>query len=132
MEQVFSQFGVFGFAVIVRVLDDALANLERQIQAREIGIPQLQIFHGAQRLQVVIEELAVAAHQEVQRALAGVSKRRMADVVDQSQRLDQIDIQVERRGNGARDLRHFHGVRQASTEMVGVAARAWITRSRSR
>src|ERR1017187_10029055 len=51
-----------------------------------------------------------------------MSKRRMADVVDQSQRLNQIDIQVECRGDGARDLCHFHGVGQASTEMVGVAA----------
>src|ERR1017187_3380664 len=51
-----------------------------------------------------------------------MSKGRMADVVNQSQRLDQINIQVERGGNGARDLRHLHGVGQTSTEVVGVAA----------
>ncbi len=41
----------------------------------------------------------------------------------QRQRLDQIHIQVERRGDGARDLRHLDGVRQARAEVVGVAAR---------
>ena len=87
---------MFGLAVIVRVLDDAFANFERQVQAGKFGIAQLHIFHGAQRLQVVVEELAVAPHQEVERALAGMSEGRMADVVNQRQRLDQIDIQIER------------------------------------
>ncbi len=51
-----------------------------------------------------------------------MSKRRMPDVVHQRQRLGQIDIQIERSGDGARDLRDFHGVRQAGAEVVGVAA----------
>ncbi len=46
----------------------------------------------------------------------------MPDVMHQGQRLHQIDIQIERCSNGARDLRDFHGVRQASAEVVGVAA----------
>src|SRR5208283_5506934 len=77
---------------------------------------------GAQRLEVVVEELAVLPHQQIERAFARVAKRRMSDVVNQRKRLDEIDVQVERCGDGARDLRDLHGVRQARAEMVRVAA----------
>ena len=46
----------------------------------------------------------------------------MTDVVHQRQRFGQIDVQIERGGDGARDLRDFHGVRQAGAKVVGVAA----------
>ncbi len=107
----------------MRVLNDALAHFEGQVQPREVRIPQLQIFHGAQRLQIVIEEFAMAAHQKIERALARVSKRRMPDVVYQRQGLDEINIQVKRRRDGPRNLRHLHSVSQPRTKMVGVAAR---------
>ena len=42
------------------------------------------------RMQVVVKEEAVLAHGGVERFFAGVSERRMADVVDQGQSLDQV------------------------------------------
>jgi hypothetical protein len=46
----------------------------------------------------------------------------MADVVDQCERFDQIDVQSKLFGDGARNLRDFEGVGQTVAEVVGVAA----------
>ena len=46
----------------------------------------------------------------------------MADVVHQRQRFDQIDVQWNCIGDGARDLRYLDGVRQTGAEVIGVAA----------
>ena len=62
----------------------------------------------------------------VERLFAGVTEGRMADVVDQGERLGQIRIQAQGRGHGARDLRHFKRVREAAAEVVsgGIAGQA--------
>ena len=52
----------------------------------------LEILDNAQRVQVVIEVAAVRAHGGVESVLAGMPERRMADIVRQRQRLDQIVI----------------------------------------
>ncbi len=57
-----------------------------------------------------------------ERFLAGVAEGRMADVVDQSQGLGEIDVEAQRSGDGAGDLRDFEGVGEAVAEVVGVAA----------
>src|SRR5271157_4831374 len=51
-----------------------------------------------------------------------MTERGMAEVVDQGQRLHQIDIEIKGGGDGARNLRDFDGVRQAGAEVVGIAA----------
>src|SRR5580698_7185623 len=51
-----------------------------------------------------------------------MAEGRMPDIVDQRQRLGKIDVQVELRSNGARDLRDLDGVGQAGAKVVGVAA----------
>src|ERR1019366_8962593 len=68
------------------VLQDPLAALERQVQAREQRIAVLELIDGAQRLQVVFEA-AVLAHAFIQRVLAGMTERRMAEIVRQRDRL---------------------------------------------
>ena len=113
---------ILAAAVIVRMLDDAFAHFEGQIQSAKGGVAQLEVFDDAQRVQVVIEEEAVRAHGGVERFLSGVAERRMADVVHQGERLDQVDIQAELRRDGAGDLRDLNGVGQAIAEVVGVAA----------
>ena len=40
----------------------------------------------------------------------------------QGQRFDQVGVETELGGDGARDLRDFDGVRQAVAEVVGIAA----------
>ncbi len=44
----------------------------------------------------------------------------MADVVDQGERLGEVLVQTECGGDGARNLRDFHGVRQAAAKVIGV------------
>ena len=73
-------------------------------------------------MQIVIEEQSVLAHGRVEGLFAGVSKRRVADVVDQGQRFHQVDVETELGCDGASDLGDFEGMGQAVAEVIGVAA----------
>ncbi len=90
------------------MLDDAFANFEGQVEPAECGVAQFEVFYNAQRVQVVIKEVAVRPHRDVERFFAGMAERRMADVVNQSEGFDQIDVQAELSGDGAGDLRDFN------------------------
>ena len=59
----------------------------------------------------------------VQCTLAGMPKRRMADVVNQRKRLRQIFVQTKGGGRPAGDLRDFNRVGQTVAEVVGITAR---------
>jgi hypothetical protein len=50
-----------------------------------------------------------------------VTEGRVADVMDQSQGLHQVDIQAELGRNRSRDLRYFDGLGQAVAKVVGKA-----------
>jgi hypothetical protein len=58
----------------------------------------------------------------VQRPLACVSKRRMADVVNQSKRLCKIFVQAKRRSCGPSDLRYLNRVRKTAAKVIRRAA----------
>ena len=120
VEQELGQFGILRRVVGSRMLHDALAHLERQVQPTKTRVAVLEVVHDAQRMQVVVERIAVAAHLAVEHFLAGVAERRVTEVVAQSQRLDQVFVQFERPGHGARNLRDLDGMRQAVTKMVGI------------
>ena len=75
----------FRRGVIVRVLDDALADFEGEIQAGKIEIGTLKLFDDAKRLEIVIEARAVSAHQLVELLFAGMAEGWMADVMDESE-----------------------------------------------
>ena len=62
------------------MLQHAFAALERQIEAREVRITFLELIDDPQRLQVVLET-AVFPHAFVERILAGVTERRVSEVV---------------------------------------------------
>ena len=62
------------------MLQDAFAHFERQVEARELGVALLELVDDAQRLQVVLEA-AVVAHALVERVLARVAERRVAEIV---------------------------------------------------
>src|SRR6516164_3923156 len=104
----------------MRMFNDSLAHLEGQVQSAEFGVAKFEIFNNAKCLQVVVEELAVAAHCGVQCALPSVPKWRMPDVMHQRKRLDQVNIQIKRCSDGAGDLGDLDGVRHAGAEMVRV------------
>src|SRR5580693_1233332 len=105
------------------MLDDAFADLEGQIQSPKRGVVVFEIFHNAQRMQVVIERKPVLAHGRVERLFSRVSKGRMSEVVRQGQRLYQIGVQSKLRGDGARNLRDFDGMGQPVAKVVRIAAR---------
>ena len=109
-------------AIVARVLDDAFANAKRQVQSAMCGVTLLKVLDDAQRVQVVVEAPPVTLEAAVQCTLAGMSKRRMADVVNQRQRLRQIFVQTKRGRGPTSDLRHLNRVGQAAAKVVGRAA----------
>jgi len=70
----------------------------------------------------MVEEKAVLAHGDVEGLFASVSEWRVADVMYQGERLDQIDVQTQLSGDGSRDLRDLDGMGQAIAKVVGVTA----------
>ena len=56
VEKILSQVGVLGRIVGTRVLDDAFTHFESEIQSSKGSVALLEIFHNAQRVQVVIEK----------------------------------------------------------------------------
>ena len=103
------------------MLDDAFAHFERQIQAGKIQIALLELLDDPQRLQIVIEAVSMLAHPLVELLFTRVAKRRVADVVHQRQRFGEIGVELERAGDGARNLRHLQRVREPVAKMVGKA-----------
>ena len=79
------------------VLDQALERLPGQVQAVEIRIAALQRGDDAQGLGVVIEA-AERGEAGVERALAGMAERRMAEIVRQRQRLGEILVEPKPAG----------------------------------
>ena len=108
--------------VVARVLDDALANAERQIEPAMRGVALLEVLDDAQRVEIVVEAAAMAREAAVQRALASVAEGRMTDVVDQCQRLGEVFVEAKCGGGGAGDLRHLDRVGQAAAKVIGGAA----------
>ncbi len=88
-----------------------------EVEAVEGAVALLELVDHAQRLQVVLEA-AVRLHALVQRVLPGVPERRVAEVVRQRDRLDQILVHAELPCDRAADLRDLERVRQARAEEV--------------
>ncbi len=118
VKKILGQFGVIRSGVVARVLHDALAHCERQIQSAERRVPFLKPCHDAQRVQIVVEAQTVSPQRAVERLFSGVPKGRMPDVVRQRQRFGQLRIQPQSRCHGARNLRHFKSVGQAAAKVV--------------
>ena len=73
--------------------------------------------HHPQGLGVVVET-AMGLQAAIQRALAGMAERRMAEIVRQRQRFGEILVEAELPGQRAGDLRHFEGVGQPGAVMI--------------
>ncbi len=108
------------------MFDDAFTNFEGEIEPFKPDIAMFKMFDDAERVKVVVEASPVRAHQFVKPAFAGMAEGRMANIVNQSQRFDQIGIQRKCACNGACDLRHFQGVRQSIAKMVGKAGGEYL------
>ena len=119
-----------GFGLqIARVVQDAVAHLGRQIQARAAV---LDAFHHAHRLLVVAIERRglgraggdplVARKARGQRRLAGVAEGGVPQVVAERDGLSQVLVQPERPRDGAGDLRHFQRMGEARAEVVALGS----------
>src|SRR5882762_10435520 len=86
IEKILGELRKLHGGIVARMLDDALANFKGEIQTWKIEIALFELLNDAQRVQIVIEKTPVRAHQLVELSLAGMPERRMADVVDESQR----------------------------------------------
>src|SRR5262249_534175 len=102
------------------MFDDAFADFESQIQARMGRKTLLERFDNTERMKIVIETGTLRTHQCVEAALAGVTERRMADVVDEREGFGKVYVQFESFCDGAGDLCDFERVREAIAKMVGV------------
>ena len=63
-----------------KLLHDGLERLPGEVQTIETRVAALELGHDAKALRVVIEA-AVIVHAGIERAFAGVSERRMAEVM---------------------------------------------------
>src|ERR1700722_9669367 len=113
IEKILGKFRISLPVVIAGMLNDAFAHFERQVQAAKGGVALFEIFDDAQSVQVMVEEESMLAHDGVERLLTRMTERRMAQIVDQSERLGQIHVEVESAGDRACDLRYFDGVGEA-------------------
>ena len=80
------------------VLDYTLERFPGQVKPVKFGIAMFQRCDDAQALRVVVEP-AMRFEARIQRPLAGVAERRMAEVVGQGQRFREILVKTE--GGGA-------------------------------
>ena len=101
------------------MLDQAFERLPGEIEAVEARIFLFQLGDHAQRLGVVVEA-AGAAHRGVERALAGMTERRMAEIVGERQRLGEVLVDAKRPRNGAGDLRDFETMGEARAVMIAL------------
>ena len=99
------------------VLENAFAAFERQVQPRELRIALFELIHDAQRLQVVLEA-AVLAHACVQRILPRMTERRVAQIVRETDGLDQRLVQTQRTRDRARNLRDLDRMRHARAVQI--------------
>ncbi len=110
--------------VVARVLEDPVPHLPREVEAPPLPLEPLD---DAQRVLVVAEAAAAALAQElVERLLPGVPERRMAEVVAEADRLDEILVQPQRPRDGARDAGRLERVREARAEVVALGVDEYL------
>ena len=100
------------------MLHDAFADFKGQVQPRKVSIALLERFDDTQSLEIVIKASAEVAHDVVEALLARVSEGRMADVMDQSESFDQVDVEAHQTGDCAGNLGDLQGVGEAVAEMI--------------
>lgn len=103
------------------MLDDAFADFESEIQAGIFEVALLELLDDVERVQIMIEAVAVFAHAQVEQFFAGVAEGRVTDIVNQREGFGEIGIEFQSAGDGASNLRDFERVGEAIAKMIGVA-----------
>jgi hypothetical protein len=101
------------------VLDQALQRFPCQVQPVEIGVAALQLGDDAQRLGIVVEA-AIGRQHLVQRILAGMAERRVAEIMHQGHALGEILVDLQGPRQRARHLGHLDRVGQPGAVMIAV------------
>ena len=112
------------------VFEDPLAHLVGEVEPGKF-VPPLEKIHHPERLVVVLEgagprhhlrgklDLGIAAVENlVEGGLAGVAEGGVAEVVAESDRLDEIFVEPERASDGSPELRDLEGVGQPGPRMI--------------
>ena len=98
--------------------DDAVADLLGQVETAAIAFEHVD---DAQRLLPVVEVAAEAlAQAAVEHVLADVAERRVAEIVAESDRLDEVLVEAQRARDGARDAGDLERVREARAVVVAL------------
>src|SRR5208282_5375115 len=126
VEKILGERGEFRRGIIPRMLDDSLTHLKGEIQSRKIEIPLLELLDDPQRVQIVVEAVAMLPHTCVELPFSGVPEWRMADVVDEGKRFGEIGVQLQSARYRARDLCNFQRVREPVAKVIGKASREYL------
>ena len=68
----------------------------------------------------VVIEAAMRGERFIERILARMAKRRVADIMRQAQSLGEILVQPQRAGDHPADLRHFEAVGEAHAVVIAI------------
>ncbi len=93
-------------------------NLAAQIQAGKIVVADFQLLRPAAAPAGCAKNRRPIGQTAVEHVFAGMAERRMPQVVDQGQRLDQIFVQSQRPADGPRDTGHFQRVGQPGAMII--------------
>ena len=107
-----------GGEVVTRVLDDAFADREGEVEAAPGRIALFKPGDDAEGVQVVVKAEAVLPQRGIECFLARVAEGGMTDVVGEGKGLGEFAVQSQSRCEGAGDLGYFKRVRQPGAEMV--------------
>ena len=91
---------------------DAVAHFPRQVEPLPVVLEHVDY---TEALLVVVE---AAGDEIVEHALAGVTERRVPQIVAERDRLGELLVEPEHLGDAARDLRHLERVRQAGPIVI--------------
>ena len=109
-----------------------MPEIDIEISALTAPVP-LEPLDDAERVLVVPEAgPAALAQQLVERLLAGVAEGRMAEVVPEPDRLDEILVQPQRAADPARDAGRLQRVGQARPEVIVEVAIMQVSRDKTR
>ena len=90
-----------------------------EVEPVEGGVAALEFGHDPQGVAIVVEA-AMLGHAGVERVLAGMPERRVAEIVAERDRFGEVVVEPQGPGERARDLRHLDGVGEAGAEMIAL------------
>lgn len=102
------------------VLDDAFADGEGKVEAGEAGVALFEGGYDSESVEIVIEAKAVGVQGFVEGFFAGMTKGRVANVVNEREGFCKRGVEAEGCGSGAGDLGYFESVSEAAAGVVAL------------